>query len=84
MSSTTPIDSDVAIMMEQPSWKKTKLSLERPYKDDAGECIPVLLDIAPDGAQAFELPQDPTKLLGENLRRIFTEHGADFLSAKMH
>ncbi|KIK48933.1 hypothetical protein CY34DRAFT_518618 [Suillus luteus UH-Slu-Lm8-n1] len=78
MSSTTPIDSDVAIMMEQPSWKKTKLSLERPYKDDAGERIPVLLDIAPDGAQAFEPPQDPTKLLGENLRRIFTERGVDF------
>jgi hypothetical protein len=41
-------------MMEEPSWKKTKLSLERPYKDDTGERIPVLLDIAPDGVQAFE------------------------------
>ncbi|KAG1833319.1 subunit 17 of mediator complex-domain-containing protein [Suillus variegatus] len=64
--------------MEQPSWKKTKLSLERPYKDDKGERIPVLLDIAPDGVQVFEPQQDPTKLLGENLRRIFIERGVDF------
>ncbi|KAG1755640.1 subunit 17 of mediator complex-domain-containing protein [Suillus lakei] len=75
MSSTTPIDSNLAVTMEQPSWKKTKLSLERPYKDDKGERIPVLLDIAPDGVQVFESPQDPTKLLGENLRRIFIERG---------
>ncbi|KAG2042791.1 subunit 17 of mediator complex-domain-containing protein [Suillus americanus] len=78
MSSTTPIDSDIAAMMEQPSWKKTKLSLERPYKDDKGERIPVLLDITPDGVQVFEPPQDPIKLLGENLRRIFIERGVDF------
>ncbi|KAG2367329.1 subunit 17 of mediator complex-domain-containing protein [Suillus spraguei] len=78
MSSTTPIDSNVAVMMEQPSWKKTTLSLERPYKDDKGERIPVLLDITPDGVQVFEPPQDPTKLLGENLRRIFIERGVDF------
>lgn len=78
MSSTTQIDSDIALAMEQPSWKKTKLSLERPYKDDKGERIPVLLDIAPDGVQVFEPQQDPTKLLGENLRRIFIERGVDF------
>ncbi|KAG1892399.1 subunit 17 of mediator complex-domain-containing protein [Suillus subluteus] len=64
--------------MEQPSWKKTKLSLERPYKDDKGERIPVLLDITLDGVQVFEPPQDPIKLLGENLRRIFIERGVDF------
>ncbi|KAG1752739.1 subunit 17 of mediator complex-domain-containing protein [Suillus paluster] len=64
--------------MEEPSWKKTKLSLERPYKDDKGESIPVLLDITPDGVQVFESPQDHTKLLGENLRRIFIERGVDF------
>ncbi|OAX36195.1 hypothetical protein K503DRAFT_858151 [Rhizopogon vinicolor AM-OR11-026] len=64
--------------MEQPSWKKTKLSLERPYKDHKGEPIPVLLDITPDGVQVFEPPQDPTKFLGENLRRIFIERGVDF------
>lgn len=40
--------------MEVRDWKKTKLSLERPYKDDRGERIPVLLDITPDGEQVFE------------------------------
>ena len=32
-----------------PEWKKLKLSLERPYKNDNGDHIPVLLDITPDG-----------------------------------
>lgn len=64
--------------MEERDWKKTKLSLERPYKDDRGERIPVLLDITPDGEQVFESPENPTKLLGESLRRIFTERGVDF------
>ncbi|KAI6164907.1 subunit 17 of mediator complex-domain-containing protein [Pisolithus thermaeus] len=62
--------------MEVRDWKKTKLSLERPYKDDRGERIPVLLDITPDGEQVFESIQ--AKLLGENLRRIFIERGVDF------
>lgn len=78
MSPTTPIDPNATVTMEQPSWKQTKLSLERPYKDDKGERIPVLLDIAPDGVRVVEPPQDPTKLLGENLRRIFIERGVDF------
>lgn len=39
--------------MEEPPWKKLKLSLERPYKDDDGEPIPVLLDIT-DGQHVFE------------------------------
>ncbi|KAI6047138.1 subunit 17 of mediator complex-domain-containing protein [Pisolithus marmoratus] len=64
--------------MEERDWKKTKLSLERPYRDDHGERIPVLLDITPDGEQVFETPEHPTKLLGENLRRIFNERGVDF------
>lgn len=40
--------------MEEPAWKQTKLSLERPYRDDRGERIPVLLDITPEGEQVFE------------------------------
>ena len=36
-------------MSGEPGWKNTKLSLERPYKDDGGARIPVLLDITPDG-----------------------------------
>ncbi|KIK95587.1 hypothetical protein PAXRUDRAFT_32897 [Paxillus rubicundulus Ve08.2h10] len=65
-------------MMDEPQWKKTKLSLERPYKDDHGERIPVLLDITTEGKQTFEPPENPTTVLGENLRRIFLERGIDF------
>lgn len=40
--------------MEEPAWKKIKLSLERPYKDDNGNRIPVLLDLMPDGQHIYE------------------------------
>lgn len=40
--------------MDEPVWKKLKLSLERPYKDDNGDPIPILEDIAPDGKHIFE------------------------------
>ncbi|EPQ59420.1 hypothetical protein GLOTRDRAFT_70848 [Gloeophyllum trabeum ATCC 11539] len=64
--------------MEEPAWKKLKLSLERPYKDDTGEYIPVLLDITPDGQHIYEPREDPSQALGEKLRRIFLERGVDF------
>ncbi|KAL4075817.1 subunit 17 of mediator complex-domain-containing protein [Scleroderma citrinum] len=64
--------------MGEPAWKQTKLSLERPYRDDHGERISVLLDITSEGEQVFESPKNPTTLLGENLRRIFLERGLDF------
>lgn len=40
--------------MDEPPWKKIKLSLERPYKDDRGDPLPVLLDITPDGQHIYE------------------------------
>jgi hypothetical protein len=40
--------------MEDPPWKKIKLSLERPYKYDDGELIPVLQDITPEGIHINE------------------------------
>ena len=40
--------------MEEPPWKKIKLSLERPYKNEDGEHIPVLLDITPEGTHIYE------------------------------
>jgi len=40
--------------MEEPPWKKIKLSLERPYKYDDGELIPVLQDITPEGIHINE------------------------------
>ncbi|KAF9247092.1 subunit 17 of mediator complex-domain-containing protein [Melanogaster broomeanus] len=63
--------------MDAPEWKKTKLSLERPYKDDHGERIPVLLDITPNGDQIPEPSENPTTVLGQNLKRIFAERGLD-------
>jgi mediator of RNA polymerase II transcription subunit 17 len=40
--------------MDDSPWKKIKLSLERPYKNDRGEYLPVLLDITPDGEHIYE------------------------------
>lgn len=37
-----------------PSWNKLKLSLERPYKNDQGDIIPVLFDITPEGQHIYE------------------------------
>ncbi|PCH41031.1 hypothetical protein WOLCODRAFT_88978 [Wolfiporia cocos MD-104 SS10] len=70
--------------MEEPPWKKLKLSLERPYKDDDGEPVPVLLDITPDGQHIYEPKEDPTAKVGENLRRIFLERGIDFFDRRKH
>lgn len=42
------------IAMEDLSWKNLKLALERPYKDDNGDEIPVLFDISPDGQHIYE------------------------------
>ena len=40
--------------MNEPDWRKLKLSLERPYTDDAGLPIPVLQDITPEGHLIYE------------------------------
>ncbi|TFK55925.1 hypothetical protein OE88DRAFT_1716574 [Heliocybe sulcata] len=64
--------------MEEPPWKKLRLSLERPYKDDRGNYIPVLLDITPEGEHIYEPREDPSQVLGDKLRRIFLERGLDF------
>jgi mediator of RNA polymerase II transcription subunit 17, fungi type len=40
--------------MEDLPWKSLKLSLERPYKDDNGDEIPVLFDISQDGQHIYE------------------------------
>ncbi|KAJ3722876.1 subunit 17 of mediator complex-domain-containing protein [Lentinula raphanica] len=64
--------------MNEPSWKQTKLSLERPYKNDNGDPIPVLFDIAPDGVLHYEPKETPAEVLGRNLQRIFEERGLDF------
>ncbi|KAI0750794.1 subunit 17 of mediator complex-domain-containing protein [Daedaleopsis nitida] len=68
--------------MAEPPWKKLKLSLERPYKDDNGEPIPELLDITADGQHIYRPREDPTALVGTRLRRIFLERGVDFFEAE--
>ncbi|KAI0638177.1 subunit 17 of mediator complex-domain-containing protein [Trametes polyzona] len=64
--------------MEEPPWKKLKLSLERPYKDDNGEPLPELLDITPDGQHIYRPRDDPIEAIGVKLRRVFQERGLDF------
>lgn len=38
----------------EPQWRSTKLSFERPYKDDSGHRIPVLYDLTPEGERIYE------------------------------
>lgn len=48
------VEQSVIHSMDDPAWKKLKLSLERPYKDDNGKPIPTLLDITPEGQHIYE------------------------------
>jgi mediator of RNA polymerase II transcription subunit 17 len=49
-SSTSPKDHD----QDAEDWKGLRLSLERPYKDEKGEKLPILYDIEPDGKFIYE------------------------------
>ena len=40
--------------LDGPFWKYLHLSLERPYKDDSGNRIPVLYDLTPQGERVYE------------------------------
>jgi len=44
----------LAIYDDEPSWRKLKLTLERPYTDDQGSPIRQLLDVTPEGQQIYE------------------------------
>lgn len=65
----------------EPAWRNTKLSLERPYKDDNGHPIRTLLDITQDGQFIYEPREEGDAKLGERFRRIFTERGIDFFDS---
>lgn len=39
---------------DEPAWRKLKLTLEHPYKDDQGSAIRQLLDVTPEGHQIYE------------------------------
>ncbi|PPQ98517.1 hypothetical protein CVT24_004008 [Panaeolus cyanescens] len=62
----------------ESEWKKLKLSFERPYKDDAGNRLPVLQDITPDGQFIYEPVLSQAEKRDVNLRRIFQERGHNF------
>ena len=44
----------LAIYDDEPTWRKLKLTLERPYTDDQGNPIRQLLDVTPEGQQIYE------------------------------
>ncbi|EDR12871.1 uncharacterized protein LACBIDRAFT_311839 [Laccaria bicolor S238N-H82] len=62
----------------EPSWKRISLSLERPYKDDHGESLPILFDITPEGERIYEPKETSSARLKDHLHRIFVERGLDF------
>lgn len=59
----------------EPSWKKISLSLERPYKDDHGDSLPILLDITPEGERIYE----PSVL-----KSVHPNHESNAIIAKKH
>jgi len=44
----------ISMTANDPHWKRLKLSLERPYKDDNGDPIPDLFDITPEGQHIYQ------------------------------
>ncbi|OCH94116.1 hypothetical protein OBBRIDRAFT_852282 [Obba rivulosa] len=64
--------------MDEPPWKKLKLSLETPYKDDEGLPVLKLLDITPEGRHVYDPKRNMTAEIGEKLTRIFVERGVTF------
>lgn len=60
---------------DQPPWKNTKLSLERPYKDAMGAPIRRVYDIDDAGGWVYENPKVHEEQLGVQLQRIFEERG---------
>ncbi|KAF9009018.1 subunit 17 of mediator complex-domain-containing protein [Cyathus striatus] len=63
--------------MEDPAWKKLKLSLERPYKDDDGN--PFLFWRI---SHLLGMKESSSARLRKDLKRIFNERGADFFERK--
>lgn len=49
MNDMSNVNSD-----SEPVWRQLKLSLERPYKDDFGNRIPIVKDITPEGEYIYE------------------------------
>ena len=60
---------------EDKDWSKTKLSLEKPYKDANGSLIRNLLDISNEEEFIYEQPKSIDEQLGTRLQRVFDERG---------
>ncbi|PVG03680.1 hypothetical protein CPB86DRAFT_694910 [Serendipita vermifera] len=60
---------------QQNDWSKIRLSLEKPYKDNAGVPLKKLLDISNDEEFIYEQPKSTDEQLGTRLQRIFDERG---------
>jgi mediator of RNA polymerase II transcription subunit 17 len=71
-SSTAPIPVPAN---NQPPWKDTKLSLERPYNDAKGAPVRRVYDIDDTGGWVYENPKVYDEQLGVQLQRIFEERG---------
>lgn len=62
-------------MTSPTEWSKTKLSLERPYKDASGIPIRQLWDITADEEFVYEKPKEIDEQLGTRIQRVFDERG---------
>ncbi|CAG7848686.1 SubName: Full=Uncharacterized protein {ECO:0000313/EMBL:CCA73949.1} [Serendipita indica DSM 11827] len=60
---------------ENKEWSRTKLSLEKPYKDANGSLIRNLLDISNEEEFIYEQPKSIDEQLGTRLQRVFDERG---------
>jgi len=60
---------------ESTDWSKTRLSLEKPYKDASGVPLKKLVEISNDEEFIYEQPKSVDEQLGTRLQRIFDERG---------
>lgn len=60
---------------ESTDWSKTRLSLEKPYKDANGTVLKKLVEISNDEELIYEQPKSVDEQLGTQLQRVFEERG---------
>jgi mediator of RNA polymerase II transcription subunit 17, fungi type len=64
-----------AMTSESADWSKTRLSLEKPYKDANGVPLKKLVEISYDEEFVYEPPKSVDEQLGTRLQRVFDERG---------
>ena len=60
---------------ESTEWSKTRLPLEKPYKDANGIALKKLVEISNDEEFIYEEPKSVDEQLGTRLQRVFEERG---------